>query len=445
MANAGAHAGDALPTAGAQDTLAAVAEIVLPTLSKGIIVRRPRMVGLAERMDLDRRAVRRMQRLRARYGTGPLMLPIPGRPQALILAPEDVHRVLAETPEPFSPASAEKRAALAHLEPRVSLISEGPERAERRRFNDEVLDSAREVHRLADRFLAVVEQEAAGILRTAREAGELRWDDFIDGWYAMVRRVVLGDTARDDGGLTDMLTRLRAAANWAFLRPPRKELLEAFHRRLAAHLARAEPESLAGLIAALPRTGAAAPTDQVAHWLFAFDPAGMATFRALALVVAHPDQAGRARREIGTGDRRNLPFLRACILESLRLWPTTPAILRETTAPTRWKTGTMPPHTGVVIFAPFFHRDQETLPFADRFEPDIWMQGPRQGGWPLIPFSEGSGVCPAHQLVPMLGGAMLAALLAGQTVALAEPGRLDPRRPMPGTLDNYTLRFVLPV
>jgi hypothetical protein len=87
--------------------------VVLPTLAKGVIIRRPRVMHLSERMEFDRRAVRRLQKLREQYGDGPLLLRLPLRNQALILAPDDVHHVLDGTPVPFAAASAEKRAALA--------------------------------------------------------------------------------------------------------------------------------------------------------------------------------------------------------------------------------------------------------------------------------------------------------------------------------------------
>ncbi|MCB4823300.1 cytochrome P450 [Roseicella aerolata] len=437
--------GDRIPVASIADTTAALAEVVLPTFAKGVIIRRPKVMRLAERMDLDRRAVRRMQKLRETYGDGPLMLRLPLRNQALILSPGDVQRVLEGTPHPFSPASAEKTAALAHLEPKASLISEGPERTERRRFNEEVLDSRRDVHRMAGHFMEVVGQEAAGMLEAARAQKELSWDEFFTGWYRIVRRVVLGDAARDDYELTDMLAKLRAAGNWAFLHPGHKGRLERFHRRVDEHLRRAEPGTLAAVIAATPHTPETAPSHQVAHWFFAFDPGGMSTFRGLALLLAHPEQEARARREIaeaGPGGRANLPFLRAAILEALRLWPTTPVILRETREETLWRGGAMPKDTSVLIFAPFFHRDDANLPHADTFHPDLWLDGPRQGGWPLVPFSGGPGICPARNLVPMLGSATIAALLASGRLALKDPSRLDASRPMPALLDNYTLAFV---
>jgi hypothetical protein len=94
-----------IPQATVGDTMSFLANVVVPTAGKGILIRRPTVVGISEALDLDRRAVRTMQRLRNKYGRGPLMLRVPGRRQAVILAPEDVRKVLEATPEPFSPAS----------------------------------------------------------------------------------------------------------------------------------------------------------------------------------------------------------------------------------------------------------------------------------------------------------------------------------------------------
>lgn len=138
-----------LPVASVQDTLSVLSDIVIPTVAKGPIIRRPKIVALTEALDLDTRAVRRMQRLRDTYGPGPLMLRVPGQPRALILDPEHVHRVLAGSPEPFTTASFEKRAALSHFEPKGALITRGPARPDRRRFNEEVLDHESPMHRLS--------------------------------------------------------------------------------------------------------------------------------------------------------------------------------------------------------------------------------------------------------------------------------------------------------
>ena len=435
-----------LPQATLEETLGVIGEVVVPTLAKGVIIRRPKMVALAERFDLDRRAIRRVQRLRNKYGAGPLLLRVPLRSQALILSPEHVRRVLDGTPEPFAAASSEKRAALAHFQPKGVLISRGPERADRRRFNEEVLEPERPVHHLAGRFLAVVGEETDLLLGAVRHRGELTWNDFAITWFRLVRRVVVGDGARDDHELTDLIARLRADANWAFLRPKRTWLRAEFYARLRGHLDRAEPGSLAGVMAETHATEVTAPAHQVPQWLFAFDPAGMTTFRALALLASHPEHAERARREIrdATRDGRGyLPFLRACVLESLRLWPTTPLILRQSTTETTWEAGTMPAKTGIAIFAPFFHRDDERLPYADRFAPEVWLEGRSENDWPLVPFSGGPAMCPGRNLVLFLTSAMLAALIDDRQIRLRPPARLNAYQPLPATLNNYALRFEL--
>jgi cytochrome P450 len=435
-----------VPKATLRETLGIIAEVVVPNLAKGVIIRRPRAVAMAERLGLDRRAIRRLQQLRDKYGTGPLLLRVPARSQALILSPDHVRQVLEHSPEPFATASLEKRAALAHFEPKGVLVSHGAERADRRRFNEQVLGSDSPVHRLGERFAEVVDEEARQLLEeVGRNNGNLTWNDFAPAWFRVVRRVVLGDAAADDHELTDMMAELRAAANWVGLRRRRTKLRERFHARLSEHLARAEQGSLAGIMARIPTTQKTAPAQQPPQWLFAFDPAGMTTFRALALLASHPRHAERAREEIRrVGQaRQHLPYLRACVLESLRLWPTTPMVLRESTHKTTWETGVMPMNTSILIFAPFFHRDDRRLPAADRFSPEIWLQEPTTQPSPLIPFSGGPAICPRRHLVLLLSSTMLAALLDGRQVRLQPPNRLQEDEPLPATLNNYSLRFAL--
>ncbi|HEY8567386.1 MAG TPA: cytochrome P450 [Beijerinckiaceae bacterium] len=433
-----------LARASVVDTLAVLADVVLPTLGKGMFIRRPRVEAMSEHLGLDLRAVRRLQNLRARYGEGPILLATPLRPQGIILAAEDVHRVLAGAPDPFAPATLEKRSALSHFEPRNVLISDPPERAERRRFHDDLLESDRPFHGMADTVFGIIGEEARTLLVKAGRT--LTWDRFITAWYAAARRLILGHGARDDHALTDDLAALRRAGNWAFLHPKRRALRHRFYARLQAHLDRAEPGSLAERIAARSNTAVTAPADQVAHWLFAFDAAGIATYRALALIAAHSAAQGRVRDESVAARataRRDLPFTRACLLESIRLWPTTPAILRETMQDLAWPGGRIEKNTQLLIFVPFFHRDEERLAEAHRFAPELWLGPATPRRWPLIPFSEGPGTCPAHHLVPLVGSAMIASLLHDHAIALDPPDRLVADRPLPGTLAHVGVRLTL--
>ena len=101
----------------------------------------------------------------------------------------------------------------------------------------------------------------------------------------------------------------------------------------------------------------------------------------------------------------------------------------------------MPPNTGVLIFVPFFHRDESRLPFANRFDPQRWIDEPVQEHWPLIPFSAGPAICAGQQIVLTLTSLFIAALRREHELQLEPPGRLDPHRPLPATLNNYSLRF----
>ncbi|MBV8072312.1 MAG: cytochrome P450 [Acidobacteriaceae bacterium] len=435
-----------VPKANLVDTLSILLGVFLPTVAKGVIIRRPMMLAIADRLDLDRRAVIAMQRLRHKYESGPVLLRIPGRSLAIVIDAEDVHRILAGSPEPFATATPEKIAALAHFEPKMALISRGAERADRRRYNEQVLEAHRPVHQMAGHFRQVVASEAQHLRSQFQENhNTLDWAGFSQAWFRIVRRVIFGDAARDDNELSSIMAKLRFAANWAFLRRERPSVREELFSRIRSYLVRPEPNSLAGMMAGIPTGSETAPEQQVPQWLFAFDPAGMTTFRSLALLASHPEHARAARDEIAARsgpEPHEMPYLRATVLESLRLWPTSPLILRESTTETVWRNGTLPPHTGLVIFSPFFHRDDELLPYANRFYPELWLkQQPSRETTALIPFSEGPAVCPGRHLVLLLTTAMMAELLARTDIRVSSTRGIMPGKPLPGTLNHYRLRF----
>jgi hypothetical protein len=148
-----------------------------------------------------------------------------------------------------------------------------------------------------------------------------------------VRRIVLGDRARDDRKVTEDLARLRARANWVYLRAVDRRRRASYRARLAAYLRSAERGNLVERARAYARDGDADKVgDQVTHWLFAFDAAGITTFRALALFASHPPELERAASDIlaWCDWQMYLPYLSAGFLEAMRLWPTTPVVLRET-------------------------------------------------------------------------------------------------------------------
>jgi len=414
-------------------------DVLGPLVAQGAIVRRPRATAWAERRQVDRTARRLLRRLRDRYDGAPLVVRLGTRRMVLATRPEHVERILGGSPEPFTPASWEKRGALAHFQPDGVLISASEERTARRPFNEAVLDMREPVHADGDAIVAAVERELHELTGTVVGRGRLDWDTFSAAWWRVVRTVVLGRGARDDERLVALLDALRRDGNWSWFRPRRPWLRAELERRVAEHVAVAE----AGTLAARGRDagGADAVRTQIPHWLFAFDAAGAATFRALAVAAARPEVRSRLTDELDASGRGAgvLPYARGCVLESVRLWPTTLAILRDATAPVTWGARTLPAGTGFVVLSSFFHRDRERLDFADAFEPGAWLDGRADADWALVPFSGGPVSCPGRNVVLLVSSHVLARL-ARLDLAVSR-GRHLAEDPLPCTVDHLGLRF----
>jgi cytochrome P450 len=436
------------PEASVADTARTVQRLLLPLMSRGLIERREPVVAAAQKLDLDRTAIEHLRELRSTYGPGPLRLKLPGRRLALVLEPDHVGRMLAAADEPLAPANLEKRHALSQFQPEGVLASHGAERTDRRRFNEQVLDHVEPLHRDASAFARVAREEAEDLLATVDAAGgRLDWDTFLVTWNRVIRRVVLGDGARDDQELTEKLVSLRQTANRSYLAPTRRRARERFLDHLAEHVARAEPGSLAASMAAAPVTEDTEPVQQVPQWLFAYEPAGMVVMRTLALMGTHPAHAERARAEVaeaGLDEPAELPWLRGCVLDTLRLWPTTPGILRDTTTATRWDDVVLPAGTGVLVFAPFFHRDPEVVEHPDAFDPAPWAEARRASLPPLVPFSDGPAICPGRNVVLLTTATFLATILAERNIELHQPDPSVLVEPLPSVLDMFRIEVDLP-
>lgn len=439
-----------VPTATLTDTLRALVRVTGPSVAQGVIARRPALVALADRWEADAATLHEMQRLRGIYGRGPLQLSLGVRRLALVLDADDVHRVLADTPGTFTPANPEKRAALGQFQPHGVLISRGEQRRERRRVNEDVLDTGHPVHHDAEAIVAAVRDEVAQLLDDVADHGVLGWDDAHCAWRRAVRRVVLGEQARHDAHVHTLMDRLRARGNWSFLAPRARRSREALRARLSEHVEHATPGSLAARLRDEHTPGA---VDQIPQWLVAADPALMAGHRALALLAADDAERARVLEQVDAARDETaplLPRLRAAVLESVRLWPTTPLILRDTTGPTTWPTGELPGGTGVLVVTPFLHRDDRTEPTAHRYAPGNWLtaDGERldehaHDDRPLIPFSEGPASCPGQDLVLLMTSTWLAALLGNHDVALRDrDAPLDPAA-LPASLSPFATGFAL--
>jgi cytochrome P450 len=207
-----------------------------------------------------------------------------------------------------------------------------------------------------------------------------------------------------------------------------------------------EPNSLAGLIAEAPAPADVKPAGQVVHWLFAMgDTLGANTFRALATLSTHLEQQREVRAEMAATDITSaagiasLTYLAGCLLEAMRLWPTTALFGRVATRDVPFPSGAvLPEGTQVLIYNVFNHRNRDRIPYADRFSPGEWASGDAGDDWSYNFFSHGPQRCPGDGLSVFLGQAVLAHLLDAGSPTVSGTS-LNPEKPLPHSVDLYGL------
>lgn len=257
------------------------------------------------------------------------------------------------------------------------------------------------------------------------------------------RRIVLGDAAAEDAELGRRLGRSHDRAG----------------ARIAAYADLAEPHTLIGRarrhadpLGGPDRPGAglppADPVGQVRQWLAAFDLVPGVLLRTLLLLGAHPAEqdavAAEARAAGWTqGSAQGaLPRLRACVRESLRLYPAVPDLIRITRAETEWRGVRHPAGTCVVLPVLFHQRDPEHVPAAHVFVPGRWASREADRDVRMAPFSHAGGRCPGEQLGLLVTAALCAEVLRGHRVRPVRPV-LDPHGPLPAALDPQGIRLRL--
>jgi hypothetical protein len=292
-----------------------------PALTKGVIKRRPWIEAAAQYLGLDTSAVRFLQEMRKKYGNGPLLINLVFRSQVVVLDPPDVMQVLEGTPIPFGQATKEKKSALEHFEPGNLFISDPERRKQLKPVHEEALATKQRVHPFAERFNHVINEELDLLLRTMNDNDEmeLNWDRVSETWFRIIRRITLGDSAREDHQLTDDMGAIRDRGNWGFLAFSDNSKLESVQRRLSEYLK--EPEE-GSLISRFPKGHDEASKlelpSQIAQWLFAWDAAGISTIRALALLGCQPEEQREAAKEAKTATGSDRPFPRAVFLDAVR-------------------------------------------------------------------------------------------------------------------------------
>jgi cytochrome P450 len=440
-----------LPRAALSENVRFTLTCLLPSMLRGLAIPMPFWTEVATRFDTGR-GVATVERLTKLYSGRPVMLRSVGGQTLLVLAADDVRRVLESPVSVYGMNAAEKRRLFSPFAPDALNGSPPDLHAERRPFNEAVLDYGHEPHRLAERFLRVVHEEVAAMLA---DAGILDYERSLAGFRRIARRCALGDAAADDTELSEEHGRLRADADWLGLkvwnRGRNARLKASMDERIQRYVAAAEPGTLVSLFASAPREADTRPNGQVPFWLMALDAVRTAVFNALALLTTDPAAHERALAEVRMADGKHGPgtvagyaelaFVRACLLDSVRLWPAAALLVRVTAAETEWDGETLPIGTRVLIPVAAQHRARR-LPHANRFAPDLWLDGSADADWQMNVFSRGGAQCAGRNLALLLGTAALAELLRQGEFELLRP-KLAVDRPLPYGINPLKVRFAV--
>lgn len=414
---------------------------LVPSLLQGLFKRRPSWVRRCTRMDTDGRAVSLGRRLVGKYG-GAFWVRLGTKRALLVTSPAALGHVFDHSPEVYGPPEVKVK-GMSRFQPGAVTISAGAEWRERRRFNEGVLDTGHDPHRLAAGFLELAREETTRARETAGE--RLGWDDLARLFERVTLGIVFGPGARDETAVTRDLGTLMRSANLPIGRGKPRALAR-FQGAIRRHLESPAEGSLIALAAAAGSAagGGTVPIEgQVPHWLFALkDTLGTNVARALGVIGSHPRVEERVRAELAAADLSSpmgvarLGYLAGVIQEAMRLWPTTPLLSRRALRDDRIDGRPVPAGTQVLILNLLNHRLVEAHP--DDVYPERWAGGADDVR--LNHFSHGPQVCAGVDLALFVGRSVVAELLARERWEL-DPPRLDPGHPMPHMLDPFTLHW----
>lgn len=268
-------------------------------------------------------------------------------------------------------------------------------------------------------------------------------EPFSDSWCRIVRPVVFGPTARDAYELYQILNRLRSWADWTFLSPQRARLREELMARIRGYLLQARPESLAGVIAQIPVTGRTAPEQQVPQWLFAFEARAMATFRGLALLASHLENADYVRQEIA--DQAG-SF--TCHISSRHRPGVFAAMAHHATCLAREHSPDGMGKRRIAFRSGYRHlRPRSSTAMASGCL--LPINSPHSVGWTATGHKAGrlsrsarGPQRPGRELVLLLSTTMLSALRVDSQWELKRPTRIESGKPLPGTLSHLDQHFL---
>jgi cytochrome P450 len=431
-----------VPTVSIADSVAFNLCHIVPYYLRGIFTKNELWISFWNRVHPDPLAVNFVRRLRQKYKSNYFYIYFLKTKSLVVLDLDGITRVLDHSPTPYAADPDLKRKGMSHFQPNALTISRGEEWKDRRQFNEAVLASRERLHPLADQFLRAIDQATERL--TANAGQYLVWDHFDHLFKRVTLEIIFGHEARDDVALAERLTAMMRESNRVFLLGKSKEF-DLFYKRIRHYLESAETGSLAAMCKRAPSTTQTKVENQIPHWMFAMmETLATNTMRALALIVSHSGVESRVRQEIQNNgaqtpeavDRLNL--LEGCVQEAMRLWPTTPMLMRHTLRDDVLGGNTIPSGTQVVILNGFNHRDWETNPDAGTFRPEFWLD--KRSDYRFNHLSNGTQACVGKNLALFIAKAVIATLLVRGRYVLRRP-KLKIRKALPFQYDDFCTRF----
>ena len=175
---------------------------------------------------------------------------------------------------------------------------------------------------------------------------------------------------------------------------------------------------------------------------------------AFYLLSQNPDAEARLHAELdvlgdaplGAGDMTRLPYARAVIAETMRLYPPAWIVGRRALAEYAIGDARLPPRAIVLMSQWIVHRDPRWWPGAEAFQPERWLPGgsaldPSRPKFSYFPFGAGTRVCIGEQFAWMEGTLGLAVLARRWRLRVAEGHRVVPQ-PIITLRAKYGMRMV---
>jgi cytochrome P450 len=411
----------------------------VPVFLQGIFTRSRFWVAFWTRFHPDPSAVKFVNHLRKKYEKECLFIRVLANETLLVIGKGAIKEVLSRSPNIYAEPKL-KRNGMSHFQPNAVTISRGDEWRNRRRFNDSVVGAGKQDDLYRDYHLKVIRKETTRLL--VKGEGNLTWKEFEELFDKITLQIIFGQRAREDAALTKKLKKMMRESNRVFALGKSRHF-DDFYAAIRDYLDSPEDLSLVSLCRQIESGEVTKVENQIPHWMFAMNETlSINTARALALIVSHPNAEKRVRDEMGGRDLLTargvdgLKYLEACVQEAMRLWPTTPWLIRETVCEDTLDGLRLAPKTQVLILNSFNHRDEQSHPFADRFTPDLWAN--HDSNFCFNHLSNGPQVCAGKGLALFIAKAVIGSLLGQRRYELLRP-RLSPERPLPHMYNNYKL------